>query len=265
MDFSDAEVRRRWVYLYDRVATGQMPPESEARPNSKSKSKFLRALGDSLTAADLAGCEVVLRRLNRTEYENTVRDLFDIYVDVQSTLPDDSAEQGFDTIGSDLSISAEQIVTYIEAADLVLDQVFGPSQAPRRIDETVNIKDLRSRTTADQVLPDGVVLFIGAKSLPMYGMSVPSPGLYRLRVHVEAIQCDRPVVMQVHGGETGRIPGHVAGFFEAPPGRITTIELTDRAVERDDTFSFRLVGGFPWWKVNADEYKGAGCFLARSK
>ncbi|MCH8147303.1 MAG: DUF1592 domain-containing protein [Planctomycetes bacterium] len=260
-DLSDAEVRRRWVYLYDRVASGEMPPKSEARPDAKLQSTFLRALGDSLTGADLAGREVILRRLNRTEYENTVRDLFDVHVDARSILPDDSAEQGFDTIGSDLSISAEQMVTYIEAADLVLDQVFGPPKAPKRIDETVNIKDLRSRTTADQVLPGGVVLFSGAKSLPMYGASVPSPGVYRLRIHVKAIQCDRPVVMQVHGGVTGRIPAHVAGFFEVPPGKFTTIELTDRAVERGDTFSFKLVGGYPWWKVNAAEYKGPGLFL----
>jgi len=261
VDLADAEVRRRWVYLYDRVAAGEMPPKSAARPDAKSKSKFLRGLGDSLTAADLAGREVVLRRLNRTEYENTVRDLFGIHVDVQSILLDDSAEQGFDTIGSDLSISAEQMVIYLEAADLVLDQVFGPSQAPKRIDKTVNIKDLRSRTTADLVLPDGVVLYSGAKSLPMYGASVPGPGVYRLRIQVKAIQCDRAVVMQVFGGGTGRIPSHVAGFFEVPPGKITTIELTDRAFERNDVFSFKLVGGFPRWKVDADDYKGAGLFL----
>ena len=92
-----------------------------------------------------------MRRLNQNEYQNTVRDQFGIHVDLQSVLPDDSAEQGFDTTGSSLSLSAEQMMIYIEAADLVLDQVFGPFQAPRRISETFNIKDLRSNTTADKI------------------------------------------------------------------------------------------------------------------
>ena len=261
MDLADADVRRRWVYLFDRVVKGEMPPKSADRPDAATKSAFLRSLGDSLTCADLVDREVILRRLNRNEYENTVRDLFGIHVDVQAVLPDDSAEQGFDTIGSDLSVSAEQIVTYIESADLVLDQVFGAAGPPKRIDETVNIRELRSKTTADRILPDGVVLFSGAKHLPLYGVSVPEPGVYRLRVQANAIQSDRSVVMQVDGGVTGRIPGHVAGFFEVPPGQVVTIELTDRSVENHDTFSFGLVGGYPWWKVNGDEYKGVGLFL----
>ena len=261
VDLADADVRQRSVHLFDRVANGEMPPKSADHPDAESKSKFLQLLGDSLTDADLVNREVVLRRLNRKEYENTVRDLFGIHVDVQAVLPDDSAEQGFDTIGSDLSVSAEQIVTYIESADLVLDQVFGEAKPPKRIDETVNIRELRSKTTADRILPDGVVLFSGAKHLPLYGFSVPEPGVYRLRVQAKAIQSDRSVVMQVDGGVTGRIPGHVAGFFEVPPGKVVTIELTDRSVENHDTFSFGLVGGYPWWKVNGDEYKGVGLFL----
>ncbi|MCO6456492.1 MAG: DUF1592 domain-containing protein [Pirellulaceae bacterium] len=257
----DADVRRRWVYLYDRVAAGEMPPQSVEPPDGQAKAKFLRELGQALTRVDLGQREVVLRRLNRREYQHTVRDLFGIHVDVQDLLLDDSAPQGFDTIGSELSVSAEQMVAYLAAADLVLDQVFGPPAAPRRVDRTVNFKDLRSRDTADRVLPDGVVLFSGAKHLPLYGLSVSGPATYRLRIQARAVQTDRPVVMQVDGGVTGRIPGHVAGFFEVPPDKLVTIELTDRAIEGSDTFSFGLVGGFPWWSVNGDEYQGAGLFL----
>ena len=237
-DLADAEVRSRWVYLHDRVAQGEMPPATESRPDEAANTTFLEVLADELTRIDLASREVVLRRLNRNEYENTVCDLFGIHVDLQSLLADDSAEQGFDTIGSGLSVSAEQMMLYIEAADLVLDEVLGPPTAPGRIDETVNIRDLRSQTTADRVLPDGVILFSGAKSLPLYGASVRGPGLYRLRVEVKAVQSEHAVIMRVEGGVTGRTPAHVAGFFEVSPDRMTTIELTDRAVESSDTFAF---------------------------
>ncbi len=260
-DLDDAETRRRWVYLYDRVAGGEMPPASEEPPEAAARSQFLQVLSEALTRADRGSREVVLRRLNRNEYENTVRDLFDIYIDLRTVLPADSAEQGFDTIGSGHAVSAEQMMLYLEAADLVLDEVFGPSRPPERIDRTVNFKDLRTRTTADRVEADGVVLFSGAKALPMYDVSVRGPALYRLRIAARAIQSDRPAVMRVDGGVTGRIPGHVAGFFEVPPGETTIIELTDRAVEGSDTFAFGLVDGFPWWSVDADNYGGAGLFL----
>ena len=261
-DLSDSEVRRRWVYLHDRVASGEMPPESADRPDPKSKSKFLLALGDSLTKADLTNREVVLRRLNRNEYENTVRDMFDIYVDVSRLLPTDSSEQGFDTTGSALSLSAEQMVLYVDAADLVLDRVFGPAKQPKTIHKTVNFVNLsRGIGESERKLSDGIVLFSGAKFLPLYGASMSEKGLYRVRMKVRAEQTDTPVVMHVMGGTTGAIAAHTVGFFEALPGKVTTVEFTDRSPERSDCFAFGLVGGFPWWKVDEAEYKGAGLFI----
>ena len=260
IDLTDAELRRRWVFLHDRVAAREMPPKTADQPDEAEQTEFLDTLSEELTRADLAGREVILRRLNRNEYENTVRDLFGIYVDLQNVLSSDSAEQGFDTIGSSLSLSTEQMMTYIEAADLVLDEVFGPAQAPRRIDTTLNMKDSRSNTTADKILPDGVLLFSAAKSVPTYGASVSVPGLYRLKIQVKAVQSEKPVIMRIDGGVTGRVPAHVAGFFEVPPDELVTVELIDRAVENSDTFAFALVGGFPWWSVG-DEYRGAGIFL----
>lgn len=259
---ADAEVRRRWVYLYDRVASGEMPPKSEARPEATAQSKFLQTLEQSLTRADLASRETILRRLNRNEYENTVRDMFDIDVHLKRLLPDDSTEQGFDTTGSALSLSAEQITLYIEATDLVLDQVFGPLRKPQTIHKTVNLATLsRGIGDSERKLADGVVLFSGAKYLPLYGASLPEIGEYRVRIKIRAEQTESPVVMQVLGGNTGAIEAHTVGFFEALPDRVTTVEFTDRNPERSDTFAFGLIGGFPWWAVNEKEYKGAGLFI----
>ncbi|MDA1016189.1 MAG: DUF1592 domain-containing protein [Planctomycetota bacterium] len=261
-NLADAEVRRRWVDLHDRVAAGEMPPKSETRPNADLKSKFLATLGSELTRADLATREVVLRRLNRNEYENTVRDLFGVFVDVQRLLPDDSVEQGFDTTASALSLSAEQLVLYVEAADLVLDRVFGPPKKPNTIKKTANFATSRRGVdSSERKLSDGVVLFSGAKFLPMYDLSLSLPGLYRVRMKIRGEQSDTPVVMHVLGGTTGAIAAHTVGFFEALPGKVTTVEFTDRNPERSDCFSFGIVGGFPWWKVDEQEYKGAGLFI----
>lgn len=262
MGLADADARRKMAYLYDRVAGGEMPPKSADQPDAHAKAMFLKSLADSLTRVDRASRKVILRRLNRNEYENTVRDLFGIYLDVSGLLPDDATEQGFNTTASALSLSAEQMVLYVEAADLVLDQVFGPPQKPRTMNKTVNFATLsRGTDGSERKLADGVVLFSGAKRLPLYDASLQGPGLYRVRMQVRAEQSESPVVMHVFGGNTGSIPAHTAGFFEAPPGKVTTIEFTDRSPERSDCFAFGLVGGYPWWKVNEDEYKGAGLFI----
>ncbi|MFT5470659.1 MAG: hypothetical protein ACI8UO_005789 [Verrucomicrobiales bacterium] len=258
-DFSDAEIRRRWVFLHDRVAKGEMPPENKKQPDAESRGRFLDSLGKSLSDAHAASREVVLRRLNRNEYENTVRDLFGVYVDVQRLLPDDSNDNGFDNIGSVLALSPEQLVLYIEAADLVLDQVFGPPQEPERIHKTLNFTKSRRASGADIETEGGVEMF-GQRGLPMWDSSVSSVGTYRLRVQMKAVRRDQPVVVRVDGGLTGQIASHVVGFVEVPT-ELTTIELIDRTRERSDNWSFALEGGFPWWKVPVETYEGPGVFI----
>ncbi|MEI7699916.1 MAG: DUF1592 domain-containing protein [Planctomycetia bacterium] len=257
-----AETMSRWVSVYDRVATGEMPPATESRPAVELQQSFLRVLGATLAVVDHADREVILRRLNRDEYENTVEDLFGISVDLKRLLPEDAVEQGFNNTGSSLSVSAEHLALYLEAADLVLDEVFGASKQPGRIHQTVNFRTTgRGFDDSERTLADGIVLFSGAKSLPMYGVSLPEPGLYRVRMQVRAEQSETPVIMHVLGGNTGAIAPHTVGFFEAPPGQVTTVEFMDRNPERGDCFAFALVGGFPWWKVNTEEYKGPGLFI----
>jgi hypothetical protein len=153
-----------------------MPPSSQSPPDAAAKLMFLETLGDSLTRADLASREVVLRRLNKDEYENTVGDLLNIDVDLSRLLPDDRAEQGFDTIGSTLAISAEQMELYLQAADLVLDQVFGSSQEPKRFHKQIKFHDFRVRDRADRLTPEGGVVF-GARTIPIWNSSVPSRGI----------------------------------------------------------------------------------------
>jgi hypothetical protein len=261
-DLTEAKRVHYWTLIHDRINAREMPPKQAEQPSDAAREKAVESLAALLTEADRATREVGLRRLNRSEYENTVRDLFGIYVDSSRLLPDDEVEQGFDTTGSALSLSAEQMVLYVEAADLVLDQVFGPPQKPKMINKTVNFATTpRGAGSSERKLPDGVVLFSGAKHLPLYDMSLPEPGLYRVRVKVRAEQSQSPVVMHVLGGNTGSIAAHTAGFFEALPGKVTTVEFTDRSPERSDCFAFGLIGGFPWWSVNVDEYKGPGLFI----
>jgi len=81
---------------------------------------------DEAAAKQRSEGRVVLRRLNRVEYENTVRDLFDVNVSVKEMLPEDSVSHGFDNVGAALNISPVLIERYLEAADAVLNAAIAP-------------------------------------------------------------------------------------------------------------------------------------------
>jgi len=77
-NLADPELHRRWIAIHDRVQSGEMPPAKSPRPASDEIAAFLRPLAKSLSDADRARPRGVLRRLNRVEYENTVRHLLGI-------------------------------------------------------------------------------------------------------------------------------------------------------------------------------------------
>jgi hypothetical protein len=82
-----------WVKVHDRVRAGEMPPKEKARPNAGDLSTFVKTLNSSLVAADHAAVvhdgRARQRRLNRNEYENAVRDLFQApYLEVKGKLPE---------------------------------------------------------------------------------------------------------------------------------------------------------------------------------
>jgi hypothetical protein len=96
---------------------------------------FLRGLNTELTAADLSRKEkqgrAVLRRLNRTEYENTLRDLLSVpWLKVKDLIPEDGQAFGYDKSGTGLDLSHVQIAKYMEAADVALDAAIAQHAAP---------------------------------------------------------------------------------------------------------------------------------------
>jgi len=81
-----------WVRVHDRVSAGEMPPKSRPRPDAAGQKAYLDSLAKSIVAAEgaaLAGeGRATLRRLNRHEYENALRDLLGVpWAQVANRLP----------------------------------------------------------------------------------------------------------------------------------------------------------------------------------
>ena len=76
-DFADAATRAHWTAVIERLKSGEMPPKEKPRPPAKDIQALTEWLAPRVAAADTraraAQGRVILRRLNRVEYENTVR------------------------------------------------------------------------------------------------------------------------------------------------------------------------------------------------
>ncbi len=105
-----------WQKVLNSVNAGEMPPEDEKQPQPEAKTDFLEALSQTLVTARRvlsdSGGKIVVRRLNRREYANTIRDLLGVQIDV-SNLPPDSGNGTFDTVGSSLFMSSDQVEQYL--------------------------------------------------------------------------------------------------------------------------------------------------------
>ncbi len=134
-DLANAEHFRRWVKVYDRVSSGEMPPRDAPQPAIDSRQAFAIELSRGLLAADAAALKgdhtSRLRRLTRSEYENTIRDLFQMPgIALAGNLPADGSAFGFDKHADALDLSHVNLAKYLEAANHVLNLAIATRPQP---------------------------------------------------------------------------------------------------------------------------------------
>ncbi len=139
---ADAE---NWQLVLDNLQLGEMPPKDAKQPPPAEVEQVTSWIQTELSraATELKGTggEVVLRRLNRAEYENTIADLFDVHGDFAVGFPEDLREHGFDNNGAALMLSSSQIQEYMKATDFILARAIAPSQQPQTVSKTITLHD----------------------------------------------------------------------------------------------------------------------------
>ena len=121
--------RQHWTHLLEKLQTGQMPPAGVPQPPDTEKKAVTDWVASELarTAPKASAGRVTARRLNRSEYNNTVRDLLGVDFQPADDFPPDDTGYGFDDIGDVLSMSPALMSKYLAAADKVARAaVYGP-------------------------------------------------------------------------------------------------------------------------------------------
>lgn len=271
-DLSRTATFERWQQILERVQSGEMPPTDEPRPKAEQVSAFVKKLTarmDEVAMQRRTEGRVVLRRLNRVEYENTVRDLFDVNVSVKEMLPEDAIAHGFDNVGAALNISPVLIERYLEAADAVIDAAIKPVHNLESKTERFDLYDSLPKWFIAGVWKqdEGVILFrtSGDSATDLRQFKAPAPGRYRFRISASAHNSETPLPMAVLLGNfvvSGNPTRHL-GYFDAPPGEPTIIEFEERLLAKNDTIKVTPVAlPFVYLKHETmPEYPGPGLHI----
>ncbi|MDB6007432.1 MAG: hypothetical protein JWR15_4419 [Prosthecobacter sp.] len=126
-EITNIETAEKWQKVLNQMNSGDMPPEDEKQPAHAAKADFLDDLANVMVAArrslgDQNGV-ITMRRLNRREYRNTLRELLGVEINV-SDLPADSGAGGFDTVGANLFMSANQFEQYQVLGREAMEEAF---------------------------------------------------------------------------------------------------------------------------------------------
>jgi hypothetical protein len=124
---TNIETAERWQKILNVLNAGKMPPDDEQPLPAEAKTNLLDDLSNLMVAARKKlsdqGGEITMRRLNRREYKNTLRELLGVKINV-AELPSDSGTGGFDTAGQNLFMSATQIEQYQSLGREALEEAF---------------------------------------------------------------------------------------------------------------------------------------------
>jgi len=213
-----------WERVIRRLRTRQMPPIGKDRPSERVYEELARALSASMDAIAAKnpdpGRTETFRRLNRTEYQNAIRDLLGLEVDAAALLPKDESSHGFDniTVGD---LSPTLLNRYISAAEKISRMAVG---APTRTadGDTVRLRpDLTQEENVDGLPP-------GTRGGVLLRHTFPREGDYEIQIRLTRDRNEEVEgLREPHELEVLLDRGRVAHFTVEPPGGDRNFEKVD--------------------------------------
>ncbi len=127
---------KAWEKIAEALRSSEMPPPDKPRPSADELDAVNGWIDVIVFKVDCNGLRdpgrVTIRRLNKVEYNNTIRDLFGIDFKPADNFPSDDSGYGFDNIGDVLSLPPLLLEKYLAAAEQIADKTFKDEKARQR-------------------------------------------------------------------------------------------------------------------------------------
>jgi hypothetical protein len=263
--------------ILDQLNLAAMPPEDEKQPSEAELNRVVARLTTVLAKAREDAREnvgkVVMRRLNRAEYRNTIRDLFQLEMvdfDPTTTFPADDSTEGFDNVGEGLVTSDYLLHNYLEAARKVVDKAILPGPRPQMIHYQAggeagvdSRQEVLSGVTFDKEWRKEagrmMIKFRQPLGLPLLDkkQGVPADGEYTIRFSAKAVRrksrykdedlrynSNEPMRLSISidSRELGATAHRIIGEYEIPDDKV--IEIEHRVwLEKGFTFHVHWANG----------------------
>jgi len=194
------DLLQTWVRLFDRVASGEMPPVDSEKPTSVDTKRFLAATGASIRAyQDREAAEVGRvrgRRLTNLQLERTLQDLFGIDIPLAKNFSDEPRNGGFTMVADGQAMSHFQLEQHLAAVDFALNEAFRrisgkPDEKIWKLSpKQLSRKQEQSRTREPE-MRNGLAV-VWSSGLEFYGRipatTAPVSGWYRFRIKASSLK-----------------------------------------------------------------------------
>ncbi len=206
-----------WQNVLRMVKAGEMPPSGRSpRPSAAEVEAFAQVVNGVYEKAARSGKvdpgQVTVRRLNRTEYNNTIRDLVGVDFQPAEDFPSDDIGHGFDNIGDVLSLSPVLMERYLAAAESIVQRAIvpHPPKPPVRHVASRWLEPATSEAFRWRPINPGVGMLHSQFSLTMDGEYT-----FRVRIQARSATSESPrVAILVDGKEVKTFP--VKGTEQKP-------------------------------------------------
>lgn len=205
--FDDPALKARWSEIVDVLNSHSMPPEKEPQPDALRVAAVVDWITEQIVSAEkrLRETSVVMRRLNRTEYRNTIRELTGIDVDT-SNFPADPLAGGFDNVGAALTFSPMQMELYLDTAQRILREAIVTGDQPPAIRWRFEIDS--GDSDSNRVRTDGQNPIVnGGRNEVVDGFKRVHHDSWDKKLNVRDFAMKHPGLYRVRMRAGGRVPG----------------------------------------------------------
>ncbi len=220
--------RKKWPDILKMVQSGEMPPKEKPRPAPSELDAFVKLVNGVFELADKNAKpdpgRVTIRRLNKVEYNNTIRDLLHIDFNPSEDFPSDDVGHGFDNIGDVLTISPVLMERYLAAAETIANRaiIVNPPKPPVRTQSARYLEPAGANVPQTRYRP---VTGSGQKGMLHTPFTLTMAG-----EHILKVRC--------YGNKVGGEPVKIALLVDGK--ELKTFEAKSTDEKKPETFEVRL-------------------------